>query len=83
MQDILMPNEDFEPSEDCERVLEVLKENRKTGKPWGRTNPRYIIDETGLEKPNVEYYLRRLNDAGWIQKIARGLYEFVDDPRKD
>jgi len=47
MQDILMPNEDFEPSEDCERVLEVFKENRKTGKPWGRTNPRYIIDETG------------------------------------
>jgi len=78
-----MPNEDFEPSEDCERVLEVFKENRKTGKTWGRTNPRYIIDETGLEKPNVEYYLRRLNDAGWIQKIARGLYEFVDDPRKD
>jgi len=39
MQDILMPNEDFEPSEDCERVLEVFKENRKTGKPWGRTNP--------------------------------------------
>jgi len=35
MQDILMPNEDFEPSEDCERVLEVFKENRKTGETVG------------------------------------------------
>jgi len=83
MQNISMPNEDFEPTEDCDRVLDIFKKGRETGDPWGRANPRYIIDETGLEKPNVEYHLRRLNDAGWIRKVARGLYEFVDDPRKD
>jgi len=31
MQDILMPNEDFEPSEDCERVLECSKRIERQG----------------------------------------------------
>jgi len=83
MQGISMLNEDFEPTEDCEKVLQVFKQGRETGEPWGRANPRYVIDETGIEKPNVEYYLRSLNDAGWIRKAARGLYEFVEDPRED
>jgi len=83
MQSISVPNEDFTPTEDCERVLDVLKQGRDSDEPWGRANPRFVIDETGMEKPNVEYQLRRLKDAGWIRKAARGLYEFVDDPRED
>lgn len=83
MQNISVPNEDFEPTEGCEDVLEVFKEGRDSGGPWGRANPRFIIDETGMDKPNVEYQLRRLNDAGWITKAARGLYEFVSDPREE
>lgn len=83
MQNIQMPNENFEPSDGCERVLDVLKQGRDTDNPWGRANPRYIINETGMEKPNVEYHLRRLNDAGWIRKVARGLYEFKADPREE
>lgn len=82
MQHEAMPNEEFEPTDACEQVLEVFKQGRDSGGPWGRANPRYIIDETGMDKANVEYQLRRLNDAGWIRKIARGLYEFVDDPRE-
>lgn len=78
-----MTNEDFEPTQECDRVLAVFKEGRDSGEPWGRANPRYIINETGIDKPNVEYHLRRLHDAGWIQKTARGLYEFVADPRED
>lgn len=77
-----VPNEDFEPTEACEQVLDVFKAGRESGDPWGRANPRYIIDETGMDKPNVEYQLRRLNDAGWITKVARGLYVFVEDPRE-
>ena len=77
-----MLNETFEPTEACEAVLDVFKQGRKTKGPWGRANPRYVIDETGLEKQNVEYQLRRLRDAGWIKKVARGLYEFVEDPRE-
>lgn len=77
-----MVNEDFRPTEACESVLDVLKRGRQTDDPWGRVNPRYVIDETDLEKQNVEYQLRRLRDAGWVTKPARGLYEFVEDPRE-
>lgn len=69
-----MVNEDFDPGEDVEQVLSVLKS--------GRANPRHIINETGLEKGEVEYALRRLRDAGWISRPARGLYEFKEDPRE-
>ncbi|SFK65966.1 hypothetical protein SAMN04487950_0442 [Halogranum rubrum] len=79
----IMPNTEFTPTEACDRVLNVFKQGRESNKPWGRANPRYVIDETEMEKPNVEYHLRRLNDAGWIRKVARGLYEFVEDPREE
>ena len=78
-----MVNEEFEPTDACEAVLDVFKKGRETDGPWGRATPRYLIDETGLEKQNVEYQLRRLRDAGWIQNVARGLYEFVEDPREE
>jgi len=50
-----MLNETFEPTDACEAVLDVFKDGRETEDPWGRANPRYVIDETGLEKQNVEY----------------------------
>ena len=78
-----MVNEDFEPTDDCEAVLNVFKQGRDTNDPWGRANPRFIIDQTDISKQNVEYHLRRLRDAGWVQRCARGLYEFVEDPRED
>ncbi len=78
-----MVNENYEPSANDELVLEALKEGREEGHPWGRGNPRWLIDETGLEKGNVEFSLRSLRDAGWVERIARGLYEFVEDPRED
>ena len=77
-----MVNEEYEPSENDELVLEALKEGRDAGAPWGRANPRWLIDETGLEKGNVEFSLRSLRDAGWVRRVARGLYEFVNDPRR-
>lgn len=40
------------------------------------------MDETDLEKGNVEFSHWSLRDAGWIQRISRGLYEFVEDPAK-
>jgi REP element-mobilizing transposase RayT len=68
-----MVNESFTPSGDCDGVLDVLK--------TGRANPRHVIDETGLEKTLVEYWLTRLTDAGWVSKPSRGLYAFEVDPR--
>jgi DNA-binding transcriptional ArsR family regulator len=77
-----MVNDDYQPSEAGEKVLSVFKSGRENSGPWGRANPRYLIDRTDLSKSNVEYQLRRLNDAGWIDKVARGLYEYVEDPRE-
>lgn len=78
-----VPNEHYEPSEKDEQVLEALKTGRNDGNPWGRANPRWLIDETGLSKSNVEFCLRSLSDAGWVKRVARGLYELVEDPRED
>lgn len=77
-----MVNEDYEPSENDERILAVLKDGREEGEPWGRASPRYLVDETGSKKGNVEFSLRSLSDAGWIKRVSRGLYELVDDPRE-
>ena len=78
-----VPNEQYEPSEKDEQVLQALKTGRNDDSPWGRANPRWLIDETGLSKSNVEFCLRSLSDAGWVKRVARGLYEFVEDPRED
>lgn len=77
-----MVNEEYEPSENDELVLKSLKNGRQQDDPWGRANPRWLIDETGLEKGNVEFSLRSLRDAGWVRRVARGLYEFNEDPRE-
>lgn len=78
-----MVNENYEPSPKDEEVLDAMKAGRDEGKPWGRANPRYLIDETTLDKGNVEFSLRSLTDAGWVVRVARGLYELNEDPRDD
>jgi hypothetical protein len=78
-----MVNEQYEPTENDEAVLNAFKDGRERGEPWGRANPRWLIDETGLDKGNVEFSLRQLTSAGWLRRVARGCYEFVSDPRED
>jgi len=78
-----MVNENYEPSDDDELILSALKKGRGSVDPWGRANPRWLMDQTGIEKGNVEYSLRNLTSAGWVRRVARGLYEFVDDPREE
>lgn len=68
-------NEEYQPTENDEKVLEVLKE--------GRSNPLYIREESGLGKQRVNESLERLRSAGWARKVTRGLYELVEDPRAD
>ena len=77
-----MVNENYEPSAKDEQVLDALQRGRDSGDPWGRANPKWLVEETGLDKGNVEFCLRSLRNAGWVQRVARGLYEFVDDPRE-
>ncbi|SHL34901.1 hypothetical protein SAMN05444342_3607 [Haladaptatus paucihalophilus DX253] len=70
-----MVNEEFSPSENQEVVLQVFKDEQ-------RVNPLRIRDVTGLEKQRVNDALGSLVDAGWIRRVNRGLYEFVEDPRE-
>lgn len=67
-------NENFEPTELQETVLEVFKAEN-------RVNPLRIREVTGLQKQRVNDALRDLLAAGWVRKVNRGLYEFVGDPR--
>lgn len=70
-----MVNEGFEPTENQEAVLEVLKEEH-------RVNPLRVREVTGLEKQRVNEALGSLVDAGWVKQVTRGLYEFNVDPRE-
>lgn len=66
-------NTEFEPLEDDEKVLEVLRD--------GRANPMLIREKTDLSKQRVYDALQRLVSAGWVRKVTRGLYELAEDPR--
>lgn len=76
-----MVNENYDPTENDELVLAALKEGRESDDPWGRANRVWISEQTGLSKSNAEFSIRSLRDAGWIRRVARGLYELVEDPR--
>ena len=68
-------NENFEPNERQEKVLDVFKAET-------RVNPLRLREATGLNKQRVNDILRDLQAAGWVHKVNRGLYEFVGDPRE-
>ena len=79
-----MVNERYEPNEREETVLELFKQGRDAGEPWGRVNPLYVREHFEMDKGQVEYALRNLRNAGWIEQVNQGgLYEFVDDPREE
>lgn len=79
-----MVNENYEPNNREETAIDLFKEGRDSGDPWGRVNPLFIRQNTSLDKGQVEYALRNLKNAGWIKQVNQGgLYEFVDDPREN
>lgn len=67
-----MANESFNPSKQQRQVLDVLREEYQV-------NPRRIRDVTGLERQRVNDALGALENAGWVEKRARGLYRLVYD----
>jgi len=71
-----MVNENYEPTDAEDDVLEVLRDE------W-RANPYLIRERTDFGKGTVNTALSNLTSAGWVDKVTRGLYEFVDDPRED
>lgn len=83
MQRQRMVNPNYDPTDKDEAVLDAFKDGREEGRPWGRANPRWLVENTPLSKGNVEYSLRNLTSAGWIESVAHGQYEFVEDPREE
>jgi len=65
-------NENFDPSGNQRKVLNVLRDEYQV-------NPRRIRDVTGLERQRVNDALNALENAGWVEKPARGLYRVVYD----
>jgi hypothetical protein len=76
-------NENHVPSPSEEQALEVLKDGRGDGRPWGRVNPLLLREQKGMKKSTAEYALRQLRTAGWVVQPVEGIYEFVDDPREE
>ena len=63
---------DYEPDENEQAVLEVVREEF-------RVNPMRVRDQTDLRKQYVNDALRQLQKAGVIRKVNRGLYEHVPE----
>lgn len=70
-------NETYEPNEHEERVLAFVKDE-----PAGRVTNQYVREQTGLPAERVDPALNNLRKAGWVRRLSRGFYEFVDDPRE-
>jgi predicted transcriptional regulator len=76
-----MVNEDFDPDERQEAILNVLKEGREEERPWGYANPKRLEERIDIRRQYINRALNGLVDAGWVEKVNRGLYRFVADPR--
>ena len=49
----------------------------------GRASPSYLSELTGLEQTYINQRLRRLDEHGHVENLARGLWELTDDPREE
>lgn len=82
-------NEEHDPSEHEERVLDVLKDGRSTSNPWGFITPSRVAERYDVPRQRINEAVGRLEAAGWITQVTerdqeiRGLYEFVEDPREN
>ena len=73
-----MVNENYEPNEYEERVMEVIKNEQ-----YPRVTNKYVREKTGLPPERVDPALNSLATAGWVKRLTRGFYELVEDPRDD
>jgi DNA-binding IclR family transcriptional regulator len=48
----------------------------------GRCSPAYIAKQHDYSRQNVTNRLGRLEEHGYVEKLHPGLYEIVEDPRK-
>ncbi|WP_245852943.1 winged helix-turn-helix domain-containing protein [Natrinema ejinorense] len=72
-RDSMLEKEDLGPAD--EKLLDMLNE--------GRVTAPYVAEETGYSLQYVRDRLGRLVEHGNARKVYEGLYELIDDPRKD
>ena len=75
-----MVNEDHDPSEEEETILDILTDGRDMDEPWGYTTPRFLSNQ---DIPSADYHLGQLVTAGWVKRVEHGFYRFVEDPREE
>jgi len=68
----------LEPRQLNEADREILDELHE-----GRASPSYLSEQTGVEQTYINQRLRRLDEHGHVDNLARGLWELADDPRED
>lgn len=49
----------------------------------GRCTAAYIADKHDYSRQNVRNRLNRLVEHGYVERVHKGLYELVEDPRGD
>ncbi|QLG49643.1 MarR family transcriptional regulator [Natrinema halophilum] len=69
----MLDEDDLGPAD--EKLLDMLNE--------GRVTAPFVAEETGYSLQYVRDRLGRLVEHGNARKVYEGLYEIVDDPRKD
>ena len=80
-----MVNENFEPDEMEERVLEHLKSGREDCDPWGYTSASIAAADLDTRRQYTSRALGSLHDAGWLERVepeGTGVYRFIADPRE-
>lgn len=77
-----MVNEDYEPDDMEESVLEVMKDGRDRGEPWGYTMPSVAGKSLNARRQYTSRALDNLTRAGWVERLGRGFYRYVEDPRE-
>jgi hypothetical protein len=79
-------NEQFEPDELEEAILDHLKEGRDRGEPWGYTSASIAAKALDSRRQYTSRALGSLHDAGWVEKVepeGTGVYRLVEDPREN
>lgn len=56
-----------------QRILDELADDR--------ASPGYLSEQLGEDSSYINQRLKRLGEHGHVEKLARGLWELVDDPR--
>lgn len=48
----------------------------------GRANPSYLSNQLGIDRSYINQRLKRFQEHNHVDKLSRGLYELVEDPRE-